>query len=86
MVFFKPMLAKPVSKPFSNSDWIFEIKWDGFRAIAYVNERFSLKSRNDNELKFNFPEIEELTQLAKNVVVDGEIVILKNSKVDFHEL
>jgi ATP-dependent DNA ligase len=34
MRFYKPMLAKSVSKPFSGMDWIFEIKWDGFRAIA----------------------------------------------------
>jgi bifunctional non-homologous end joining protein LigD len=36
MPFYKPMLAKPISKPFSGKDWIFETKWDGFRAIAYV--------------------------------------------------
>ena len=80
------MLAKPISKPFSNDDWIFEIKWDGFRAIAYVDDRFSLKSRNGNELKDNFPELGELKYLARNVVVDGEIVILRQGKVDFHSL
>lgn len=83
---YKPMLAKPVSKPFSGKDWIFETKWDGFRAIAYVDDRFSLQSRNDKELKHAFPELEELKQLATNVVVDGEIVIIKQGKVDFHSL
>ena len=63
------MLAKLISKPLSSNDWIFELKWDGFRAIAYVDERFSLKSRNGKELKYNFSEVEELRQLAKNVVV-----------------
>ena len=53
---YKPMLALPAPKPFSNKDWIFEIKWDGFRAIAYVDEEFSLKSRNGKELKNNFPD------------------------------
>lgn len=81
------MLAESVSKPFSGKDWIFEVKWDGFRAIAYIqNNLFSVQSRNGNELKRNFPEIEELTKFAKNVVVDGEIVIMKSGKVDFHSL
>ncbi len=85
--FYKPMLAKSISKPFSSKDWIFETKWDGFRAIAYVkNDLFTVQSRNGNEFKRNFPEISEITQLAKNVVVDGEIVVMKNGKVDFHGL
>ena len=46
MRFYKPMLAKSVSKPFSGKDWIFEIKWDGFRAIAYVDDFFTIQSRN----------------------------------------
>ena len=81
--FYKTMLAKSVSKPFSGKDWIFEIKWDGFRAIAYVDEYFTVQSPNAKELKYFFPELEELRQLTKNVVVDGEIVTLKQGKVDF---
>lgn len=80
------MLAKSVSKPFSSKDWIFETKWDGFRAIAYIDDRFSLQSRNSKELRNAFPELEELKHLAKNVVVDGEIVVMKQGKVDFHSL
>ena len=38
------MLAKSISKPFSSEDWIFELKWAGFRAIAYINDTFSLKA------------------------------------------
>jgi DNA ligase D-like protein (predicted ligase) len=83
---YKPMLALEVSKPFSDSNWVFEIKWDGFRAIAYVKETFSLRSRNGKELKGTFPEIEELTHLTSNVVVDGEIVIVKEGRVDFQAL
>ncbi len=72
---------------FLERDWIFETKWDGFRAIAYVKDNlFTIQSRNGNEFKRNFPEIEEITQLAKNVVIDGEIVVMKQSKVDFHSL
>jgi ATP-dependent DNA ligase len=67
-------------------DWIFEIKWGGFRAIAYVDDFFTIQSRNAKELKNFFPELEELRQLAKNVVVDSEIVTMKEGKVDFHSL
>ncbi|XHH08703.1 MAG: non-homologous end-joining DNA ligase [Candidatus Bathyarchaeia archaeon] len=83
---YKPMLAKPVEKPFSGIDWVFEIKWDGFRAIAYIEEPFSLKSRNQKELKHNFPELEQLKHLAHSLVVDGEIVVMKNGKPDFQTL
>jgi bifunctional non-homologous end joining protein LigD len=83
---YKPMLAQVAPKPFSDKDWIFEIKWDGFRAIAYVEEPYSLKSRNGKELKHNFPELEELNRLSSNIVVDGEIVIMREGKPDFQTL
>jgi DNA ligase D-like protein (predicted ligase)/DNA ligase D-like protein (predicted 3'-phosphoesterase) len=83
---YRPMLARLASQPFSGKEWIFEIKWDGFRAIAYVNEELSLKSRNGKELKYNFPELEELKQLTRNVVLDGEIVVMKDGKPDFQAL
>jgi DNA ligase D-like protein (predicted ligase)/DNA ligase D-like protein (predicted 3'-phosphoesterase) len=83
---YKPMLAKEAAKPFSGKDWIFEIKWDGYRVIAYVNDAVSLRSRNDRELIDNFPELKELKKLARNVVLDGEIVVVKNGKADFQAL
>ena len=83
---YKPMLAKEATKPFSSKDWIFEIKWDGFRAIAYVNDEVSLRSRNNKELIDNFPELCELKELTRNAVLDGEIVIIKNGKADFQAL
>jgi bifunctional non-homologous end joining protein LigD len=71
MHFYKPMLAKPISKSFSSNDWVFEVKWDGFRAIAYMKDNlFTLQSRNGNELKRNFPEIEEITQLTTSSSFD----------------
>ena len=54
------MLAKSVDAPFNSKDWIFEVKWDGIRAISYINEEISIKSRNDTELRDRFPELEEL--------------------------
>ena len=83
---YKPMLAKDAPAAFSNKDWVFEIKWDGFRAISYINHALSVKSRNEKELKYNFPELDELTHLARNVVVDGEIVVMREGKPDFQAL
>jgi len=83
---YRPMLARVAEKAFSGKDWIFEIKWDGFRAIAYIDKELSLKSRNGKELKYNFPELSELQQLSSNVVVDGEIVVLTEGKPDFQGL
>jgi DNA ligase D-like protein (predicted ligase)/DNA ligase D-like protein (predicted 3'-phosphoesterase) len=83
---YKPMLAKVAAEAFSGKDWIFEVKWDGFRAIAYVEEPFSFKSRNEKELKQNFPELQELSKLSKNIVVDGEIVVMREGKPDFQLL
>ena len=83
---YKPMLARVATEPFSDKDWIFEIKWDGFRAIAYIGEELSIKSRNEKELKHSFPELAELTQLANGLVVDGEIVVMNEGKPDFQTL
>jgi DNA ligase D-like protein (predicted ligase) len=83
---YKPMLAKTAESPFSSKDWIYEVKWDGIRAISYVSSDFSIKSRNDVELAHNFPELEELRELAPNTVLDGELVVIKNGKADFQAL
>ncbi len=80
------MLAKPFHAPFSHRDWLFEVKWDGFRAIAHVNDRFSLRSRNGNELRHNFPEMVELKQLSSNVVLDGELIVMTNGQPDFQAM
>lgn len=84
--FYKPMLAKEVPEPFSDKDWIFEIKWDGFRAIAYVNKELSIRSRNNHELKNNFPELNELSEKVRDAVLDGEIIIINKGKLDFQAL
>ena len=80
---YKPMLAQHAKGPFTSKDWIFEIKWDGIRAISYINNNLSIRSRNDKELRYNFPELQELKNLANNIVVDGEIVVVREGKADF---
>jgi DNA ligase D-like protein (predicted 3'-phosphoesterase) len=83
---YQPMLAKTVHAPFNSDEWFFEIKWDGVRAIASVNDTLSLKSRNDHELNGQFPELNELLHLAPGTVLDGEIVIMNGGKPDIQSL
>ncbi len=83
MKHYKPMLAISEGTPFSSDEWIFEIKWDGIRAISYVNNELSVRSRNQTELIHNFPELAELKDLTGNCVLDGEIIVMKNGLADF---
>jgi len=74
----KPMLATPVKEPFDHADWIFEVKWDGYRAIAEIrDESVSLYSRNLISLnqKF-FPIVESLRKWRFEALLDGEIVVV----------
>jgi len=74
-----PMLATSVEKPFDDPGWLFEIKWDGYRAVSFLQDgKVRLVSRNQNELTGEFPELHELSKLikAKNAVLDGEVVAL----------
>jgi bifunctional non-homologous end joining protein LigD len=74
-----PMLATLTDHPFSSGDWLYEIKWDGYRAIAFVaNGDVTLVSRNQNEMTSLYPELHKLRSLVKGkqVVLDGEIVAL----------
>jgi bifunctional non-homologous end joining protein LigD len=74
-----PMLATPTAKAFDNPDWLFEIKWDGYRAIAFIeNGKVRLVSRNQNELTTQFSELGSLPQFVKaeRAILDGEIVAL----------
>jgi DNA ligase D-like protein (predicted ligase)/DNA ligase D-like protein (predicted 3'-phosphoesterase) len=80
------MLAKEANAPFTDKDWVFEVKWDGFRALAYVDGEVSLRSRNQKELIDNFPELQELSRQPKGVVLDGEIIVLSKGRVDFQAL
>jgi bifunctional non-homologous end joining protein LigD len=74
-----PMLASVVEKPFDDPNWLFEIKWDGYRAIAFINDGSArLVSRNQNDLTPRYPELRELGKFlrAKNAILDGEVVVL----------
>jgi len=74
-----PMLATAVTKPFNDPAWLFEIKWDGYRAIAFIqNKAVRLVSRNQNNLTSQYSELATIpAQLkAATAILDGEIVAL----------
>jgi bifunctional non-homologous end joining protein LigD len=71
-----PMLATLVDEPFDDKDWLFEVKFDGYRALAYIRDgRIQYFSRNQNEMTGDFPELGALPKQirAGEAVLDGEI-------------
>lgn len=79
---FQPMPLVRRAEPFTHAAWLFEIKWDGFRSLAFVeNGRCKLISRNGNEFR-SFPELNVSLPLecrAQTAVLDGEIVSLDST-------
>jgi bifunctional non-homologous end joining protein LigD len=84
-----PMLATLVDKPFDEPGWLYEIKWDGYRAIAMLNKgKVNLISRNNKSFNDKFyPVYEALKNWKINAVIDGEIAVLNKSGIsDFGSL
>jgi bifunctional non-homologous end joining protein LigD len=74
-----PMLAASTAKAFDDPGWLFEIKWDGYRAVAFIEDGgVRLVSRNQNDLTAQFAELKSLPQFvkARRAILDGEIVAL----------
>ena len=87
--FFKPMLATLVNDPFDDPGWEYEVKWDGYRALAFRNkDKTELKSRNNKSFNEKFYPIFEAVQNWKvDAVVDGEIVAVNDKGIaDFSAL
>ena len=75
----KPMLGRLARRPFDSADYLFELKWDGWRALAFIEDRgLRLMSRNGKDMTTQFPELAGMvSQLASGpAVIDGEIVCL----------
>ena len=85
----KPMLATLVDKPFDEKGWIYEVKWDGFRAISYItNGNVDIRSRNNKDFNKKFyPIYNALKDWPVNAVVDGEIIVVNEKGTpDFNAL
>src|ERR671918_2018457 len=84
-----PMLAKRVSELPVGGTWIFEPKWDGFRALVFRDgDEILMQSRDEKSLNRYFPELLEplSSHLPSRCVLDGEIVVAKDSALDFDAL
>jgi ATP-dependent DNA ligase len=80
------MLAKRVSELPESGSWIFEPKWDGFRALVFRDgDEILIQSRDEKPLNRYFPELLETlrSQLPARCALDGEIVIAKEGSLDF---
>ena len=84
-----PMLAKAIGELPVGGTWIFEPKWDGFRALVFRDrDEILIQSRDEKSLNRYFPELLEplRSQLPDRCVLDGEIVVAKNGALDFDAL
>ena len=85
----KPMLATLVSEAFDEQGWLYEVKWDGYRAVAFMNKgKVEFKSRNDKSFNEKFyPVYQALQEWKVNAIVDGEVVVVnKKGKASFGAL
>jgi len=68
--------------PFSDPDWLFEVKWDGVRGIAYLADgKVAVRSRAGREISLEYPEVQDLANQidAGEAIIDGEIVALDDA-------
>ncbi|MDT0641497.1 DNA ligase D [Zunongwangia sp. F363] len=85
----RPMLATATKEIFNDPGWIYELKWDGYRLIANIdNGNVRIHSRNGISYNSKFPNlVKDLEQIQQDVILDGEVVVLdKNGVPLFQEL
>ena len=84
--FFRPMLATPAT-PFDSEEYLFEVKWDGVRALAAIEKgRWQLWGRTGNDYTERYPELAGLCRLPSGTLIDGELIALKGGRADFPAL
>ena len=73
--FVEPMLATLIDQPFDSEQHLFEIKWDGIRALSFVEDGgYRVLSRNKLDLEPRYPELACLESLPSGTVLDGEFI------------
>jgi len=86
----EPMLATLTDQPFDDDEWLYEVKWDGYRAVSFLNgnKTIEIKSRNDKSFNEKFyPIYEELKAMKLEAILDGEIVVVgENGHANFGAL
>ncbi len=81
--FVSPMLAR-ASEPFDSDHFLFELKWDGIRALVFRDRGgYRIRNRHGVDVTCRYPEFDCFTGLERGAVLDGEIVVLRDGKPDF---
>jgi DNA ligase D-like protein (predicted ligase) len=76
------MLAQTAKAPFDHKDWLYELKLDGVRCIAYLDRDTKLRGRSGQDITYKFPELQNLhRQTSKPCILDGEIVCVSFSQI-----
>ncbi len=83
-----PMLLKEIDKPFNSKDYLFEIKFDGIRAIIFASpDKVVVQTRNKVDITNIYPELQAIKKLVKHATIfDGEIVAFQNNLPSFSKL
>ena len=83
-----PMLIAQMQEPFNDPDWIYELKLDGCRCIAYLEkDKTILRNKRNMELLPRFPELKEIhSSVTDRCILDGELVVMINGVPEFYEL
>ena len=80
-----PMLIAKMLQPFDSQEWIYELKLDGFRCVAYLEPGLvDLRNKRNMQVLSKFPELSGIhAYINKHCVLDGEVVVMKNGAPDF---
>lgn len=83
-----PMLLNEVKEPFDDDDYIYELKFDGIRCVAYIEPKsVALQNKRFKDLTDIYPELSDICKcVKKRVILDGELVVLTDGKPDFYAL
>jgi bifunctional non-homologous end joining protein LigD len=83
----KPMLASLVEESFDDPNWLFEVKWDGYRAIAEVQDgKVNLYSRNNLSFNTDYPPVVQELSKFPDMILDGEVVVVNDQGVSDFQL
>ncbi len=82
-----PMLLKQ-TKPFNSANYIFEMKFDGYRSIIYLDKnKVTIRSRNNKEVTYLYPELAHLFKCSKKkCILDGELIVMGDNGPDFFKM
>jgi len=83
-----PMLIGSSQQAFDSTDYIYELKLDGIRCLAYLwDSGMELRNKRNKRLNAIYPELDGINRLVKaKCIIDGELVVLNNGKPDFYEV